>query len=84
MADAPPFHLRSRAPTGTEFFSVRRAVHEDSRLSHTQRHSGQYTRKSHSIMNTTIVLNFMPSANDATMSAGVMTKNIPWNSMCVR
>ena len=34
-------------------------------------------------MNTTIVLNFIRSANAPQISAGVMMKNMPWNSMCV-
>ncbi len=34
-------------------------------------------------MNTTIVLNFIRSANAPQIRAGVMMKNIPWNSMCV-
>ncbi len=34
-------------------------------------------------MNTTIVLNFIRSANAPQISAGVMMKNIPWKSMCV-
>ena len=33
-------------------------------------------------MNTTIVLNFIRSAKAPQIRAGVMTKNIPWNSMC--
>ena len=35
-------------------------------------------------MNTTIVLNFIRSANAPQISAGVMMKNIPWKSMWVR
>ena len=34
-------------------------------------------------MNTTIVLNFMRSANAPQISAGVMMKNMLWNNMCV-
>ena len=34
-------------------------------------------------MNTTIVLNFIRSANAPQISAGVMMKNIPWKSMWV-
>ena len=34
-------------------------------------------------MNTTIVLNFIRSAKAPQIRAGVMMKNIPWNSMCV-
>ena len=34
-------------------------------------------------MNTTIVLNFIRSANAPQISAGVMMKNMPWKSMCV-
>ena len=37
----------------------------------------------HRIMNTTIVLNFIRSANAPQISAGVMMKNMPWKSMCV-
>jgi hypothetical protein len=37
----------------------------------------------HRIENTTMVLNFIRSANAPQMSAGVMMKNIPWKSMCV-
>ena len=34
-------------------------------------------------MNSTIALNFIRSANAPQISAGVMMKNMPWNSMCV-
>ena len=34
-------------------------------------------------MKTTIVLNFIRSANAPQIKAGVMMKNMPWNSMCV-
>ena len=34
-------------------------------------------------MKTTIVLNFIRSANAPQISAGVMTKNMPWKSMWV-
>ena len=34
-------------------------------------------------MKTTIVLNFIRSANAPQINAGVMMKNIPWNSMWV-
>ncbi len=34
-------------------------------------------------MNTVIVLNFIRSANAPQIKAGVMMKNIPWNSMWV-
>ena len=35
-------------------------------------------------MNSTIALNFIRSANAPQISAGVMMKNMPWKSMCVR
>ena len=34
-------------------------------------------------MNTTIVLNFIRSANAPQIRAGVMMKNMPWNNMWV-
>ena len=49
----------------------------------TQWHSGQINERAPQIENTTIALNFIRSAKAPQMSAGVMMKNMPWNSMCV-
>ena len=38
-----------------------------------------YTSRIHRVMNTKMALNFMRSAMEPTMSAGVMMANINWN-----
>ncbi len=39
---------------------------------------GKYTRKHHSVVNSSMALNFMRSANAPEINAGVMMANINW------
>ena len=45
-------------------------------LPHTMCAIGKYTRKAHSVMNSSMALNFILSANAPLISAGVMIANI--------
>ena len=52
-------------------------------LPHTMCAIGKYTSSAHSIVNSSMALNFMRSANAPEISAGVMMANINWYTMNV-